>query len=273
MSLLPSLGLVFLSGLFLGELVQKLKLPPLLGYLLAGILLGQGDILSETLTEISPDLREIALLMILLKAGLTLSWNRVKAVGKSGFFLAFCPASFEILSCLILAPVLFDISYLEAALLGSVLSAVSPAVVVPRMVGLIEKGCKSKAPETVLAGASLDDVFVILLFTSLLSLSTGEGFSLAMLLTLPLSIIFSMVLGGILGKLLSDWTYFSQLSGEKAVLFLLGLSFLFLGMEEVLPLSALLAVLVLGLCLEKKDYVKVLSQKFTSLWEIGRAHV
>ncbi|MFI3249494.1 MAG: cation:proton antiporter [Eubacteriales bacterium] len=209
LELLPSLGLVLLFGLIFGAITEKIGLPSLVGYLLAGVLLGGSglSLVGESLREVSPDLREMALLMILLKAGLNLAWESLRKVGRPALLLSFCPASFEILSCLVFAPLLFSLNLMESALLGSVLAAVSPAVVVPRMVRFMEKGVgkKSHAPEIVLAGASLDDVFVILLFSSLLSILMGGDFSYLSLLELPISIISGVVVGFLLGKSLSRW--------------------------------------------------------------------
>lgn len=266
LSLVPSLGLVILLGMVGGTLVKGIRMPPLVGYLLAGILLGQSHLLGESLLDISSGLRQIALMMILLKAGLTLQWSRLKTVGKPALLMAFLPASFEIASCLVFAPLFFNITLLEAGVLGAVLAAVSPAVVVPRMVAYLERGegSDSKAPEIVLAGASLDDVFVIVLFTSLVSLATGEGLTLATVLHLPLSFLTSLLLGGLLGKSLGKWKGFTKGSVEEKILLLLGIAFLLLALEEWIPFSALLCVMVFALCLEQDP---LLSASLTSLWK------
>lgn len=268
LAFLPSLGLIFLLGLVLGAVAERVSLPPLVGYLVGGILLGESGFafLSPDLLAISGELREIALVMILIKAGLTLQWDRLKTVGKPAIFLAFLPATLEILSCMVIAPLFFPLSTLEAALVGAVLAAVSPAVVVPRMVGFLERGMggKGKAPEIVLAGASLDDVFVIVLFTSLLSLVEGATFSLATLLELPLSIGFAVVIGVLLGKFLSKWRFFQDSGQEAKILLLLGISFGLLGLEQVVPLSALLTIMIFAMCLEQDSK---LSGDFTSLWK------
>lgn len=268
MELLLSLSLVFFFGLVLGRVAEKMGLPSLVGYLITGILLGYSGfgLLSEELLSISGELRQIALLMILLKAGLTLQWERLKKVGKPALFLAFCPASLEILSCIVMAPLFFDLGFWEAALLGTVLAAVSPAVVVPRMVRFLERGigAKGQAPEIVLAGASLDDVFVIVLFTSLLPLAQGGEFSLKPLLELPISLVLAVVLGVLLGKFLSKWSFYQESGREHKVLLLLALSFGLLALEEFVPLSALLTVMIFAMCLEQDA---ALSADFTSLWK------
>lgn len=273
LDLLSALGLVFLVGLSLGKLAQCLHLPPLLGYLLGGMLLGQSgfQLLAEPLGELSPILRQIALLMILLKAGLSLSWDSLKTVGRPALLLSFCPASFEMFSCLLFAPLLFGLSLWESALLGTVLAAVSPAVVVPRMAAYVEAGVgkEHKAPEMVLAGASLDDVLVIFLFSTLVSMDSTASPTWAELLQLPLSLVCSILLGLLLGKGLSKLCGWLKAhgGGEDCVLLLLGLSFLLLGAEESLPLSALLTVMVLGMVFEKGSLSQELSQKFSSLWK------
>ncbi len=268
MTLLPSLALVFLLGLILGRIAEKYGLPALVGYLLSGILLGTGgfSLLSQELLDISAELRKIALVMILLKAGLTLEFHRLKQVGKPAFLLAFLPATMEILSCILVAPLFFDLNFWESALLGSVLAAVSPAVVVPRMVSYLERGIgqNHQAPEIVLAGASLDDVFVIVLFTTLVSVVDGGVFQLSMLMEMPISILSALILGVFLGKFLSKWNFYRQSSLEQKILLLLGLSFALLGLEEFLPLSALLTIMIMAMCLEKDSK---LSADFTSLWK------
>lgn len=268
MTLLPSLAFVFLFGLVLGKIAEKLGLPTLVGYLLAGISLGSSgfSLISEELLVISADLRKIALVMILLKAGLTLQWERLKKIGKPAVLLSFVPASWEIFSCILVAPLFFELNFWESALLGTVLAAVSPAVVVPRMVSYVERGLgkNGQAPEIVLAGASLDDVFVIVLFTALLPVANGGVFSLDTLLDLPVSVILAVLLGVFLGKTLSKWKLYLEFALEQKILLLLGISFGLLGIEEHLPLSALLTIMIMAMCLEKDDK---LSADFTSLWK------
>lgn len=269
LSLLPALGLVFLLGLALGKLAEYGKLPALLGYLLTGVLLGSSgfDLLSAPLGELSPHLRELALLMILLKAGLNLSWESLRAVGKPALLLSFLPASFEIVSAVLLAPLLFSVSLWEACLLGSVLAAVSPAVVVPRMVAYVESGIGKacKAPEMVLAGASLDDALVIFCFSTLLTIESG--ITAVDILKVPVSILLALAVGAITGKLLGRNRHLQKLSGEEWVLLLLGISSVFLAVEDLLPFSELLAVMALGMSFPKGTKAVELSGKFTSLWK------
>lgn len=270
MDFLPSLGIIFLSGIFMGNLAKKGNLPPLIGMILAGILLGNSGIgcLGTDILSISPDLRKIALVMILLKAGLTLDSKRLKTVGKPALLLAFLPALMEIFACTLIAPLIFGITKLEALLLGSVLAAVSPAVVVPRMVSFIERkiGAEKKMPEIILAGASLDDVFVMVLFSTFLSMVAGGELKLFMLLEIPLSIATGLFLGVHCGKTLSKLESYKISPLELQILILFALSCGFFGLEHMFPFSALLAVMSLGLSMElfTRD---ALAAGFTSLWK------
>lgn len=270
LDLLPSLGLIFLLGLLFGKISEKIGLPSLVGLIFTGILLGNSgfSLLGDKINSISSELRQIALVMILLKAGLTLEWSRLKKVGRSAFFLAFLPASFEMFGCILLAPLLFGLTLVESALLGCVLAAVSPAVVVPRMTSFIERGIGSEkqVPELVLAGASLDDVFVVVLFSSFLSLTSGGAFTVSALAEIPISIFTGLFVGIGTGKLLSQGTFFLKLNLEQQILILFGLSCVFFGLEELFYFSPLLAVMSLGLSLTLEDK-KPLASGFTSLWK------
>lgn len=270
MALIPSLGLIFLSGLFLGKCAEKLGFPSLVGMILAGMLLAMGgeSLLGEEITLISSELRKIALIMILLKAGLTLKWERLQTVGKPAFLMSFLPATMEILACILLAPKLFSLTLLESALLGSVLAAVSPAVVVPRMVSFMDRGIGEgkNMPELILAGASLDDVFVMVLFSAFLSLVEGGVFSASVLLEIPLSMVTGLGLGVFSGKLLSKLSFFQGCTLEQQIILLFGLSCGFFGLETLLPVSGLLAVMALGLSLEFQKKMLV-ADGFTSLWK------
>lgn len=270
MDLISSFGLIFLTGLFLGKCSETLKLPPLIGMILTGMFLGSSglNLLGSEILSISPDLRTIALIMILLKAGLTLEWSRLQTVGRPALLLAFLPACFEILGCILIAPVIFNFTLVEAALLGSVLAAVSPAVVVPRMVAFMDKkiGEKGQMPEIILAGASLDDVFVMVLFSSLLTFAQGATVSVALLLEVPLSILSGIALGIIFGKWLSNGKFFAELLIQQQILVLFGVSCLFFSLEHFVTLSGLLAVMTLGISLETSTKPQ-LATGFTSLWK------
>lgn len=266
MDLISSFALVILLGLGCGRLMEGVKLPSLLGYLGCGLLLGRSgfDLLGAELLALSPDLRQIALILILLKAGFSLSFASLKKVGRPVLLLSFLPASLEILSCVLLSPLLFSISWEEGFLMGTILSAVSPAVVVPRMVAYLEKDKNSVPPAMVLAGASLDDIFVVVLFGSALALVTGGESPVMLLGQLPLMVVFSGVVGWILGGIIAKWQGFYRLGGEQRILLLLGLSFALVGLEEVLPLSPLLCILILALRLQEDEKM---SADLQSLWK------
>lgn len=273
LGLLPSLGLVFLSGLALAQLSEKLKLPALVGYLFSGMLLGQWGfaLLGQDLLGISGELRQLALVIILLKAGFTLAVEPLKQVGKPAVFLSFVPACCEILACTAIAPLFFPLSYKESALLGTVLAAVSPAVIVPRMINFLEKGLGKihQAPTLVLAAASLDDIFVIVLFSSVLKFVEEGDFSMDLLLQLPFSLVSGVILGYLLGKSTEKLRFFQNASSSQRLIFLLGLSFFLLYLEEIFTISALLAIMVLGLSTSfpTKQEKETLSQDLASLWK------
>ena len=277
-----SLALIILMGLGMGALCQKLQLPKIIGMLFTGLVLGPYclDLLDESILAISGDLRKMALLVILLKSGLSLDIQDLKKVGRPAVLLSFLPASFEIVAYVILGPRLLGISSLEAALMGAVLSAVSPAVVVPRMVDLIEKkyGRKKAIPQMIMAGASCDDIFVLVLFTSFLGMVQGGSAQWKALLNVPLAIVLGILLGGLIGYGL--YFYFEgayqrnrPIRNTTKVLILLGISFCLLALEEglkgKLAISGLLAVMSMASVLRMKttDFVAGrLAEKFGKLW-------
>ncbi len=249
--MLTSLGWIFLMGLLLGEIARRLGLPKLIGMLLAGIFLGTGglNLLEGTILGISADLRKLALVIILLKAGLSLDLQDLKRVGRPALLMAFLPATFEVMGYLLLAPVLLPVTRTEAAVLGTVMSAVSPAVVVPRMVALMEekRGTDKGIPQLILAGASLDDAFVIVLFTAFLGMAQGGPLSAAVLLDIPISVLSGIVLGCAVGWLLSVLFRRAQIQVPVEVILLLGVGCFLLTAETALAtrlaLSGLLAVM------------------------------
>jgi len=204
--MLFSITLIIIIGLFLSYLFQKLKLPGILGMLITGIILGPYmlNAISPKILDISSELRKIALIIILARAGLSLNIEDLKKVGRPAILMCFIPASFEIVTIVILGPLFFNISYIEAAIMGTVLAAVSPAVIVPRMLKLTEEGYgkKNNIPHLIMAGASVDDIFVVVLFTSFLNIYKGESFNAASLLSIPVSIILGTLLGIICGIIL-----------------------------------------------------------------------
>lgn len=280
--MLLSLALIFLLGLSLASIFKLIKLPRLIGLLATGIILGPYvlDLIDPKILNISAELRKIALIIILIKAGLSLDIKKLKEVGASALLLSFLPATFEIVACLIFAPIFFNLTYVEALLLGSVLAAVSPAVVVPKMTKLMDTklGTNNGIPELILAGASLDDVFVIVLFSVFLEINNGEGFKPIMLLNIPSSIILGILLGSVVGFIL--YIIFEALNKKNLtihnsikVLLILSISFLFVTLESALDgivsISGLLAVMSLSIVLGykmDKNISKDLTTKYSKLW-------
>ena len=276
--MLTSLGLVLLLGMALGALAKRLGLPSLVGMLIAGMVLGPYalNILSPTLMEISADLRQLALIIILTRAGLSLDVATLKRVGRQSVLMCFVPACFEIAGMVLLAPRLLGVSVLDAAIMGAVVGAVSPAVIVPRMIRLTEEGygVEKGIPQLVLAGASVDDVFVIVLFTAFTGLAsgTGTGISPATVISVPVSILTGIVAGLILGWVLALFFRKVHMRDSIKVVILLSLAFLLVAAEDALegifPFSGLLAVMAAGVGLQRWRGVVAqrLSLKFSKLW-------
>ena len=276
--MLTSLGLVLLLGMALGALAKRLGLPSLVGMLIAGMVLGPYalNLLSPTLMEISADLRQLALIIILTRAWLSLDVATLKRVGRPAVLMCFVPACFEIAGMVLLAPRLLGVSVLDAAIMGAVVGAVSPAVIVPRMIRLTEEGygVEKGIPQLVLAGASVDDVFVIVLFTAFTGLAsgTGTGISPATVISVPVSILTGIVAGLILGWVLALFFRKVHMRDSIKVVILLSLAFLLVAAEDALegifPLSGLLAVMAAGVGLQRWRGVVAqrLSLKFSKLW-------
>ncbi|OUN21116.1 potassium transporter [Flavonifractor sp. An82] len=272
--MLTSLGFVLLLGLVLGTLAAKLRLPSLVGMLLAGILLGPCvlNVLSPSLLDISADLRQLALVIILTRAGLSLDVDDLRRAGRPAILMCFLPATFEMLGMVILAPRLLGVSTLDAAIMGAVVGAVSPAVIVPRMLKLMEEGYGTAKgiPQMVLAGASVDDVFVIVLFTSFTGMAQGGSFSPAALAGVPVSIVLGAAFGLLIGFVLARFFERFHMRDSVKVVILLALAFLLVALEDVIPVpfSGLLAVLGAGLGLRRWRLVVAqrLTAKFGKLW-------
>ena len=272
--MLTSLGFVLLLGLVLGTLATRLRLPSLVGMLLAGILLGPCvlNLLSPNLLGISADLRQLALVIILTRAGLSLDLDDLRRAGRPAILMCFLPATFEVLGMVVLAPRLLGVSTLDAAIMGAVVGAVSPAVIVPRMLKLMEEGygVKKGIPQMVLAGASVDDVFVIVLFTSFTGMAQGGSFSPAALAGVPVSIVLGAALGLLIGFVLVKFFARFHMRDSVKVVILLSLAFLLVALEDVIPVpfSGLLAVLGAGLGLRRWRLVVAqrLTAKFGKLW-------
>ena len=226
--MLLSVSLILIVGMSMGWICQKIKLPSLLGMLLTGIVLGPYvlNLLDESILGISPELRKIALIIILTRAGLGLDVSGLKKIGRPALLMCFVPATFELLGMLLLAPKLMGISLLEAAIMGAVLAAVSPAVVVPRMVKLMDEGygVKEGIPQLILAGASVDDVYVIVLFSTFIGMMQGEGASVISFINIPVSIILGVLIGLVIGFLLAYYFKKVHIRDTSKVLIILSIS-------------------------------------------------
>lgn len=274
--MLTSLALIFLLGISLGTIFQKLKLPSLLGMIITGILLGPYvfNLLDNSILEISADLRQLALVIILTRAGLALDLNDLKKVGRPAILMCFVPACFEIVGVILFAPKLLGISIVEAAIMGAVIAAVSPAVVVPRMLKLMDKGygTKHSIPQLIMAGASVDDIFVIVLFTSFIGLAQGQTISIMKFASIPISIVIGIIVGIIVGLLLAQFFQKVHMRDSTKVIILLSISFLLIALEKLVqnfvPISGLLAVMAVGATLLTKNVPVAdrLSKKFSKLW-------
>lgn len=274
--MLLSIALILLVGMSMGWICRKVKLPGLLGMLITGIVLGPYvlNVLDIKLLGMSADLRKIALIIILTRAGLGLDLTSLKKIGRPAVLMCFVPATFELAGMLLLAPRLMGMSLLEAAVMGAVLAAVSPAVVVPRMVKLMEEGygVKEGIPQLILAGASVDDVYVIVLFSTFSGMMQGEGASVIRFVNIPVSIILGMIIGLTIGVLLAFYFQKVHIRDTAKVLIILGISFLLAAAEDSLTtpvtFSALIAIMFIGVGLQRKReaVAKRLAVKYGKLW-------
>ena len=274
--MLISLALIFLIGIAMGSIFQKLRLPGLLGMLVTGIILGPYvlNLIDRSILNISAELRQIALIIILLRAGLSLDLNDLRKVGRPAILMCFVPACFEIAGMVLLAPMLLGISVLDAAIMGAVVAAVSPAVVVPRMLKLMNEsyGTVKSIPQLIMTGASVDDVFVIVMLSSFLSLSTGEGGSWVQFAHIPVSIVLGVLVGAVCGFVLSILFKKLHMRDSVKVIILLSTAFLLVSVEKlvehVVPFSGLLAAMAVGVALLKFYSVaaKRVSPKLSKLW-------
>lgn len=274
--MLLSIALILLVGMSMGWLCRKMKLPGLLGMLATGIVLGPYvlDLLDPSILGISAELRKIALIIILTRAGLGLDLSGLKKIGRPAVLMCFVPASFELFGMLLLAPKLMGLSILEAAVMGAVLAAVSPAVVVPRMVKVMDEGygVKEGIPQLILAGASVDDVYVIVLFSTFTGMMQGTGASAIRFINIPVSILLGIAIGLGIGVLLAYFFQKIHMRDTSKVLIILSISFLLVVLEDYLAtpitFSALIAVMFIGIGLQRKREVvaKRLSAKYGKLW-------
>ena len=274
--MLLSTALVLIVGLVLGGICKKVKLPSLIGMLVTGIVLGPYvlDMLDPSLLAISADLRKIALIIILTRAGLSLDISGLRRIGRPAIMMCFVPATFELAGMLILGTGLLGLSLLESAIMGAVLAAVSPAVVVPRMVKLMDEkyGTNKGIPQLILAGASVDDVYVIVLFTTFTGMIQGDGVSAIRFANIPVSIIAGVAVGMAGGIVMSKVFEKIHIRDTAKVLIVLSISMLLVKLEDMMDtpitFSALIAVMFIGVALQKfrEPVAKRLSQKYNKLW-------
>lgn len=274
--MLMSIALILLAGMSAGHLFRKLSLPPLIGMILAGMLLGPYvlNLLDDSILAVSSQLRRIALIIILIRAGLKLNFEDLKKVGRPAVLMCFLPACLEMTGTILLAPVLLGISVPDAAVLGAVLAAVSPAVIVPHMIRIIDEGYGTEKgiPQMILAGASVDDVFVIVVFTSAAALAMGSDISAMHLLKIPVSIIAGILAGFLIGKLVVRFAAVTKMKTAYTVIILMSLAFLLNGFEdafgEVIPFASLLSIMTMGMMIRRDD-MKLMRQVgpvFEEMW-------
>ncbi len=277
--MLLSIALMLLLGMMMGWICKKAHLPGLIGMLMTGIVLGPYalDLIDASILEISAELRKIALIIILTRAGLSLDLEDLKRVGRPAVLMCFVPACFEILGMVFLAPKLLGVSVVDAAVMGAVVGAVSPAVIVPKMLRLMEEGygTQKSIPQMILAGASVDDVFVIVLFTAFTGLAQGEHVSVKSFANIPVSILLGIAAGLAVGYGLAVFFEKVHIRDTSKVMIFLCVSFLLVTLEdqagEVVPFASLLAVMTMGIALQKKRGVVAgrLSVKFNKLWVVS----
>lgn len=276
--MLTNVGLIMIAGLIGSKLFSKIKLAPILGMLLAGIIISPNllGLVKGDIGALSKDLRQIALVVILSRAGLSLSFDRLREVGLPAILMTFLPASFEMVAITFLANKIFNLPYIDSAILGAVLAAVSPAIVVPRMIRLIEEGYgeDKKIPEIILAGSSIDDVYTIVFFTVFINLKLGGQASMGSFLNIPISIITGILFGIILGYILDIIYAKINLGKIYKVIVLIGLSFFILEIENLskgyIAFSGLVAIISMTMTIKKldQDLADELLDVYGSLWEL-----
>ena len=270
--MLLSLALIILTGIVLSEMALKIGLPRIIGMVFTGIVLGPYalDLLDDSLLAISLDLRQIALVVILLRAGLSLNLEDLKKIGRPAFLLAFVPATLELLAVIILAPMLLGFTLLEAAIMGTILAAVSPAIVVPRMLRMMKEkvGTKKRIPQMILAGASVDDIYVLVLFTAFIGIHDTGDSSLLAFLTLPLSLVGGVIIGVLTALFFVKLFKHYHMRDTGKIMILLSVSFLFIAFEDTLHISGLLAIFAMGITILASYNVlaRRLTQKYERIW-------
>ena len=274
--MLTSLAYIFLLGLLMGFIFNKLRMPSLMGMIITGIILGPYvlDALDGSLLGISAELRELALVIILIRAGLTLNVTDLKKVGRPAILMCFVPAAFEMAAVTLIAPLVMDISYMDAAIMGAVIAAVSPAVIVPRMIKLIEEGYgkERSIPHLVLAGATADDVFVIVMFTAFTQIASGEKVTAMEFINIPLSILLGAFLGVAAGYILVVFFKKFHMRDSIKILIIFGIAFLMLELEnslsDTVAISALIAIMTMGIVIKQTYEVLAirLAGKYSKMW-------
>lgn len=274
--MLLSIALIFTIGMFTGWICKKIKLPSLIGMLATGIVLGPYvlNLIDPSILSVSTDLRKIALIIILTRAGLGLDVSSLKKIGRPALMMCFVPAAFEMIGVTLLAPHLLNLSYLDSAILGAVLAAVSPAVVVPRMVKLMDEkyGTSVGIPQLILAGASVDDVFVIVMFSTFVGIRQGDGVSVLSIANIPVSIILGIAIGYLVGWALSKYFEKVHIRDTSKVLIILSVSLILVVIENTIPwqinFASLISIMFMGIALNMKRpaVAKRVSLKFSKLW-------
>ncbi|MCQ2584077.1 MAG: cation:proton antiporter [Treponema sp.] len=270
--MLLSIGLIILTGLLMGWVFSKLHLPRIIGMLIAGIILGPQvlNVLDTSVISMSGDLRKIALIIIIAKAGLSLNISDLRRIGRPAVMLCFIPATFELLAFVLFAPLIMDVTVLQAAILGAVMGAVSPAVTVPRLTKMIDDGygVKKGIPQMLIAGASADDIYVIVLFSTLVGLEAGGSVSVLNFLRIPMEIVSGAVFGTVIGIFMALYFKKVHMRDSLKVTIIMAVNMLLYWFEGIAPVSGLLAVMSMGIAINMKmpEVSKRLSQKFTKLW-------
>ena len=277
--MLLSIALILLCGMVMGSICKKLHIPSLAGMLITGIFLGPYvfDLIDPSILNVSADLRKIALIIILTRAGLSLDLEDLKQVGRPAILMCFLPACFEILGMVLIAPKLLHISVLDAAIMGAVVGAVSPAVVVPKMIRLLEEGygVKKSIPQLILAGASVDDVFVIVMFTAFTGLAQGQSVSVRSFINIPVSIATGVIVGLLTGIILAEFFAKVHLRDTVKVIIIMCVSFILVTLEDTfgdaIPFASLIAIMAIGVALQKRRQVVAnrLASKFNKLWVVS----
>lgn len=274
-----SLAYIFILGMSLSWCFKKIKFPNLLAYIITGIILGPYalNLIDDSILNISSELRQIALIIILIRAGITLNISDLKKVGSPAILMCFLPACFEMMGMCLIVPKLLNISLLDSAIMGAVIAAVSPAVIVPKMIKLIDEGYgkENSIPQLILAGASVDDVFVIVMFTAFTGLASGENINIGEFIGIPISIILGVILGLITGIILIKLFKKVHMRDTVKVVILLSISFIFVTLENrlkgIIPISGLIAVMSVGIAINKKYEIlaKRITGKFAKLWVVA----